>query len=244
MNLRILIYLYYYTERTNQMQEPQVPTRRIIATSFSSDRHLLSDVYKFLEYTSKILVAMNKGPNIKICYLGTANDDSWIQQKFFIGCVRVICPMWSVSVLNITDLFEIDKTNIIKNMDIVFVASGNTAKLLNIFKTTKFDKILKEAYDTGVIMSGVSAGLLCWMTEGITDNYVVLTKISCLGFLPFSATPHANNETRKSMFDTQVTNGLMCNGYSVSDGSIIYFQNEEISDTFDIRGKIEFVTKN
>ena len=82
--------------------------------------------------------------------------------------------------------------------DVIFINGGNTYVLLEIFKVSGFDEKLREAYENGVILSGISSGLLCWFKEGITDSFGDLEIIpNCLNLLPFSCTPHYNNPGKK-----------------------------------------------
>jgi len=198
-------------------------SRKIIVTSFSIDKHLLTDIRNFLRYVDNII---NK-PKVKICYLGAANDNSWLQRKFFTLCVKLYNSQWMITEYLTNDV------------DMVFVAGGNTAKLVELYKSTSFDKTLKDAYNNGVVMTGVSAGLLCWMKEGLSDSYENLQKIDCLGFLPYSANPHAN--IRGDLYKQLVNDQRMIPGYSIPDGSIVYFNNEEISNVLNNRNEVEYV---
>ena len=42
---------------------------------------------------------------------------------------------------------------------------------LAVWKEWDLDSILKEAYEKGIMMSGVSAGAICWFEKGITDSW-------------------------------------------------------------------------
>ena len=44
--------------------------------------------------------------------------------------------------------------------------------MLAVWKEWQLDKVLKQAYQAGKIMSGVSAGAICWFQNGITDSWV------------------------------------------------------------------------
>ena len=68
--------------------------------------------------------------------------------------------------------------------DIIFVGGGNTKSMLAVWKDWGLDLLLKEAYEKGVIMSGVSAGAICWFDQGVTDSWAEDLKImDCLGFM-------------------------------------------------------------
>ena len=54
--------------------------------------------------------------------------------------------------------------------DIIYVGGGNTLKMMKIWRKTGVDKILKEAYKKGIILSGISAGSICWFKWGNSDS--------------------------------------------------------------------------
>ena len=55
--------------------------------------------------------------------------------------------------------------------DIVVVAGGNTANMLAIWRVHGFDAILREAWEAGVVLTGASAGMICWFEAGVTDSF-------------------------------------------------------------------------
>ena len=86
------------------------------------------------------------------------------------------------------------------NSDIIYVGGGNTAKLMKYWRKTGLDKILKKAGDKGIVLSGVSAGAICWCKYGISDSRKFINpnadlfKVSGLGFLNMLYCPHADAE--------------------------------------------------
>jgi dipeptidase E len=82
--------------------------------------------------------------------------------------------------------------------EIVFVPGGNTANALAIWRTHGFDGILREAWEQGILLTGWSAGMICWFEHGVTDSFgPQLSPMECLGFLPGSACPHYDGEERR-----------------------------------------------
>ena len=74
--------------------------------------------------------------------------------------------------------------NLILNQDAIFVGGGNTKTMLAVWKEWGLDKILKKAYNDGIVMSGVSAGAICWFQNGITDSWKDHQAVlPCLGFV-------------------------------------------------------------
>ena len=54
--------------------------------------------------------------------------------------------------------------------DIFYVGGGNTRNLLVLWKEWGVDLLLKEAWDNGAILAGLSAGSICWFEQGLTDS--------------------------------------------------------------------------
>ncbi len=84
--------------------------------------------------------------------------------------------------------------------DIVYVGGGNTLKMLRIWKSYGLDSILKKAWKKGIILSGLSAGSICWFRAGTSDSRrdndpdADLIKVSGLGFIPATHSPHYDVE--------------------------------------------------
>ena len=77
-----------------------------------------------------------------------------------------------------------DLSSHISKQDIVFVGGGNTKSMLAVWRDWGLDNILQEAYNSGVVMSGVSAGAICWFEKGITDSWADdLAVMECMGFV-------------------------------------------------------------
>ena len=87
---------------------------------------------------------------------------------------------------------------LVLGQDIVLVAGGNTANALAIWRVHGFDTVLREAWERGIVLTGWSAGMICWFEHGVTDSFgPELGSMECLGFLPGSACPHYDGEERR-----------------------------------------------
>lgn len=73
--------------------------------------------------------------------------------------------------------------------DVVYIGGGNTANLLAVWRVHGLDHVLRAAYDAGVVLAGISAGMNCWFDASVTDSFG--TDLSGLddglGLLPGSA---------------------------------------------------------
>ena len=70
--------------------------------------------------------------------------------------------------------------------------------MLAVWQDWGLDIYLKEAYERGVVMSGVSAGAICWFEKGITDSWSNDLRImDCLGFVKGNCCPHYDEEPER-----------------------------------------------
>ena len=87
--------------------------------------------------------------------------------------------------------------------DIIFEGGGNTLDMIELWKKTSFDVILKKAWEDGKVMCGVSAGANCWFKECSSDSLKIkygpdqpLIKVDCLGFIDGLFVPHCDASGR------------------------------------------------
>ena len=87
--------------------------------------------------------------------------------------------------------------------DIIFECGGNTLDMIKLWKDTGFDMVLREAWEKGKVMCGVSAGANCWFKECSSDSLKIkygddqpLIGMECLGFVKGLFVPHCNETGR------------------------------------------------
>jgi len=165
----------------------------------------------------------------KICFVGTASGDpSYNSQKFLRLFGNFKCEPSYLS------LFKPPKGNLesfVLEKDIIYVGGGNTRNLLLLWKAWGLDKIMKKALDGGVVLSGVSAGSICWFEEGVTDSYPgKLAPLKCLGFLTGSNCPHYDGEKdRRPSYHKLLREKKIKSGYAADDGVAIHFIDGSIA---------------
>lgn len=115
--------------------------------------------------------------------------------------------------------------------DAIFVGGGNTMNMLAVWKAHGMDKILRQAYERGVVLAGESAGMICWFDAGVTDSRAgKLTALECLGFLKGSACPHYTFEKdRKPSYHRMLTSAELKDGVACDDGAAILYENEQLA---------------
>ena len=112
--------------------------------------------------------------------------------------------------------------------DVIYVGGGSVISLLGVWRAHGLDRILREAWEAGVILCGLSAGSLCWFAEGVTAFHGAPQRVECLGLLPFSNTVHYDAEPGRRPAFHELVRGGMPTGYAVDDGAALHFVGENL----------------
>ena len=113
--------------------------------------------------------------------------------------------------------------------DAIWVGGGSVANLLVIWKLHEVDTALREAYESGVILGGVSAGSICWHQGGSTDSFgpELRTVTNGLGILPYGNAVHFDSEAqRRPLAHELIKAGIFETIYATDDGVGILYENE------------------
>ena len=120
--------------------------------------------------------------------------------------------------------------------DVILVTGGNTANALAVWRTHGFDEILREAWQQGVLLTGWSAGMICWFEYGVTDSFgPQLAPIECLGFLPGSACPHYDGEEQRRPRYRELVDGGLAAGIAADDGVALRYEGTELAEVVTCR---------
>jgi dipeptidase E len=115
--------------------------------------------------------------------------------------------------------------------DVILVTGGNTANALAIWRTHGFDLILREAWDQGVLLTGWSAGMICWFEQAVTDSFgPELASLECLGFLPGSACPHYDGEEQRRPVYTRLVREGLPSGVAADDDVALHYVGQELRE--------------
>jgi dipeptidase E len=115
--------------------------------------------------------------------------------------------------------------------DVILVAGGNTANAIAIWRVHGFDAILREAWERGILLTGWSAGMICWFEHGITDSFgPELAAMDCLGFLPGSACPHYDGEERRRPVYTHLVADGLPAGIAADDDVGVHYLGTELRE--------------
>ena len=115
--------------------------------------------------------------------------------------------------------------------DVIYVGGGNTKSMLALWREWGLDRILRMAYEQGIVLAGISAGANCWFEQCSTDSLPgKLTVLSCLGLLKGSFCPHYDGEVnRRPTLHAYIASGSMLPGYAADDGAAVHFIDDIFS---------------
>jgi dipeptidase E len=118
------------------------------------------------------------------------------------------------------------------DQDVIFVSGGNTANMLAIWRVHGFDEILREAWEAGIVLTGWSAGMICWFEAGVTDSFGPQLEgmHDGLGFLAGSACPHYDGEERRRPVYTQLVAAGLAPGVAADDDVALHYVGTELRE--------------
>ena len=121
--------------------------------------------------------------------------------------------------------------------DAICVSGGNTANLLALWRVHGIDVLMREAWERGVVLFGVSAGMICWFEASVTDSFGPQLEglRDGLALLPGSACPHYDGEERRrGRYHELVRDGFPA-GIAADDGVGLHFAGADLVDVVTCR---------
>jgi len=167
-----------------------------------------------------ILNQLKKTKN-NIGFLGTASkDDNEKVEKFY---KKFDNSNSELSHFNLTSSVN-GFSDWLLSKDLVYVGGGNTSFMLEIWRKNNFEQVFKIAYEKGIILSGVSAGAVCWFDWILSDSMGQGFKpLKGINILEGSCTPHSSNIERINEFEINIKNNKLPKGIAIDDGVAVVF---------------------
>lgn len=201
-----------------------MPDRRIVAFGgYPSDARL-----------TDFLLALTGSERPRVCFLPTASGDSVFQiASFYESFARRA----DASHLELFDVPPQDLRSVLLANDVIYVAGGNTASMLAVWRVHGIDAILREAWTQGIVLAGWSAGAVCWFEACVTDSFGPLAPLrDGLGLLSGTACPHYDGEAeRRPTYHRLVRDGFPP-GIAVDDGAAVHFEGGEVAEIVSVGG--------
>ncbi len=147
----------------------------------------------------KEIIRLSGKQKPRLLFIPTASSDAqgYIQTVQNHFGKRLNCKVDTLLLIKSKPSLKLIKHKIM-NTDIIYVGGGDTGTMIKVWQSYGVDKILKAAYDQGIILSGLSAGAICWFKYGLSDSQrfknqaqpFSYIRIKGLGFFSFTVSPH------------------------------------------------------
>ena len=173
----------------------------------------------------KYIISLVSKKRPRICFIPTASGDSNLYKlNFYRAFSKLDCITSHIDFFSRTENLE-EK---VLTQDIIYVGGGNTKSMLGVWREWNLNKILLNAYEKGIVMSGVSAGAICWFDKGITDSFAKeLSIIDCLGIIKDVACPHFDEEKEREPYVNDVINKEIIKAcICIEGGCALHIKNE------------------
>jgi dipeptidase E len=148
-------------------------------------------------------------------------------RRFFLAFKKHPCRPSTLSLFRRDDR---DPVEVLLNQDIVYVGGGNTANLLAIWRLHGLDQAMRRAYENGIILCGLSAGMICWFESSVTDSFGPLRDLDDgMGFLSGSACPaYDRDPRRRPTYRRLIREKTLPAGVAADSGAAIHYVDGEI----------------
>src|SRR5713226_3636743 len=150
------------------------------------------------------IIRLSNKKNPKLLFVPTASSDSekyWGHiQEYFGNFLK--CKTDALFLIKEQPSRGQIQTKIL-SADIIYVGGGNTLQMMRLWRRLGVDKLLKAAYENGTVLSGISAGSICWFDSGHSDSMSFYkpgkwkyTNVRGLGLIRGIQCPNYNSKTR------------------------------------------------
>jgi peptidase E len=136
-----------------------------------------------------------------------------------------------------------DPEDLLLSQDMIFVGGGSVANMLAVWRVHRIDAIMRKAWQAGIVLSGVSAGAICWFSGGTTDSFGTGLRpfTDGLGLFKPSYCPHYDSEEqRRPLYQSLIADGTLPAGFACDDGAAAHFVDDAlagiVADSPDARG--------
>jgi peptidase E len=180
----------------------------------------------------EFVLSLARSSRPRVCFLPTASGDadSYVL-RFYRAFAALDCRPCDLRLFGRSVL---DLEPFILAQDVIYVGGGNTANLLAVWRAHGVDRLLRRAWEEGIVLCGLSAGMNCWFTGSVTDSFGASRLAPLhdgLALLPGSCCPHYDSESqRRPAFQGLISSGELPGGWAADDGAALVFHGETLSE--------------
>src|SRR5262245_43734347 len=114
------------------------------------------------------VLAPARVPQPAVAFLPSAGGDSAnYVVRFYVAYQWLSCRPSHLSLFRRTP----DVRSYLLAQDVIYVGGGNTKSMLAVWRDWALPEVLREAWESGIVLAGISAGAICWFEQGVTDSF-------------------------------------------------------------------------
>ncbi len=166
----------------------------------------------------------------KVCFVPTASGDA---DSYGLKFYRAFADRAQPSDLSLFQRARRDDLReFVLDQDVIYVGGGSTLNMLAVWREHGLDEILREAWRGGVVLAGISAGMICWFEHAATDLFGnrKLVMIDGLGLLSGAACSHFSNESyRRPEFQRLIGESGLA-GTAADDGVAMHYVGRQLRE--------------
>jgi peptidase E len=168
----------------------------------------------------------------RLCVLNQAvGDDPASYLRFYEGLADAPVEVRHLALFPMPNVA--DPEDLLMSQDIIFVGGGSVANMLAVWRVHGIDEILRKAWHAGIVLTGSSAGGICWFEGGTTDSFGAKLRpfTDGMGMLPGSFCPHYNSEAeRRPLYHRLVAEGALPPGLACDDGVGAHYIDDTLTE--------------
>ncbi len=172
----------------------------------------------------------------KVCFVSTPSGDHPEHiDKFYAAFGPEVCAPSHLAFFRKPMAGSIPLADLEKRLlgqDLIFVGGGNTKSALGVWREWRLDEVFRRASNAGVVLSGMSAGAMCWFESGLTDSFwgSGYQPLPCLALLPGSCGVHYSSEPeRKQRLAAAIEAGAIGAAVAIDDYAAVLYEGGVIS---------------
>jgi peptidase E len=165
----------------------------------------------------------------RVCFLPSASGDAdHYVVRFYRAFPAERCESSHISLFRREQGPEDIREHLL-SQDLIYVGGGSVISLLGAWRAHGIDAHLREAWERGVVLCGLSAGSLCWFADAVTGFHGAPQRVGGLGLLPYSNCVHYEPASPRRLAYHEFLRGGMRAGYAAEDGAALHFVGEELA---------------
>jgi peptidase E len=177
----------------------------------------------------RLVLTLTGKPAPRICFLPTASGDPREQAtRFYERFSAWPCEPSILSLFNLAR-DRIDPRRHLLAQDAIYVGGGSMRNMLAIWREHGVDQTMREAWEGGIVLAGLSAGAMCWFGGGVTMSGGAPEPVRGLGLLPGSLSVHMDSEPQRlPVFRRAIAEGRLEPGFAADDGAAVLFSGTRL----------------